>query len=386
LNGVVISPTVRLVAGFRGPGAAPAGGRCEDRPVHPDTPEPAATAPADRTPWPPAAATGIGSMPGTDIAEAVRTVLGELPDLPHLPELPDRGPGADLIGRGAGFLVDLAVDLQPSGWRLVDRPGREARRIRDFLDRDLDTLAELAGEYDGAFKVQVTGPWTLAASLELHYGDKVLADPGAVRDLAASLAEGAAAHVADVGRRLPGARVVLQVDEPSLPAALTGRIPTASGFGTLRAVEPAVAEAALAGVVAAATGAGAGAVAVHCCAPAVPYGLLRRAGASAVSVDLTLLDLDSTAQLDAIGAELDAGLGLWAGVVPGTDARLSDAGGTVSAVRMLWRRLGFDPARLAGAVVVSPTCGLTGASPAYARAALAHCREAARTLLDDPEG
>ena len=47
-------------------------------------------------PWPVGSATGIGSMPGTDIAEAQRVVLGELPDLPHLPELPARGPGADL--------------------------------------------------------------------------------------------------------------------------------------------------------------------------------------------------------------------------------------------------------------------------------------------------
>ena len=39
-------------------------------------------------------ATGVGSMPGDDqhaYDEAVRLVLGELPDLPHLPELPGRG-------------------------------------------------------------------------------------------------------------------------------------------------------------------------------------------------------------------------------------------------------------------------------------------------------
>jgi hypothetical protein len=60
-------------------------------------------------PWPAGSATGIGSMPGTDVAEAQRIVLGELPGLPHLVELPDRGPGADLLGRGAGFLVDLPV-------------------------------------------------------------------------------------------------------------------------------------------------------------------------------------------------------------------------------------------------------------------------------------
>ena len=44
-----------------------------------------------------ALASGVGSMPGTDdreYAEAVRVVLGELPDLPHVPELPGRGADA----------------------------------------------------------------------------------------------------------------------------------------------------------------------------------------------------------------------------------------------------------------------------------------------------
>jgi len=256
----------------------------------------------DDFPWRPGSATGIGSLPGTDIAEALRAVLGELPDLPHLPELPARGLGADLIGRGAGLLVDLPVDMQPSGWRLVDRPGKDLRRIRDFLDRDLDTLAELAGEYQGPFKIQAAGPWTLAASLELHYGDKVLADPGATRDLAASLADGLAGYVADVRRRLPAATVILQLDEPSLPAVLTARVPTASGFGTLRSVDAPVAEAAVAGVVKAVDAP----VVVHCCAPAVPYELLRRAGAVAASVDLSLLRLDDTATLDTLGGATPA--------------------------------------------------------------------------------
>ena len=62
-------------------------------------------------PWPAGVATGIGSLPGTDIAEAQRVVFGELPELPHLAELPERGPGADMLGRSAGFLVELPVQL-----------------------------------------------------------------------------------------------------------------------------------------------------------------------------------------------------------------------------------------------------------------------------------
>ena len=44
-------------------------------------------------------ASGIGSMPGEDFAEAVRIVLGESPDLPYLPELPGRGVTAQMTGR-----------------------------------------------------------------------------------------------------------------------------------------------------------------------------------------------------------------------------------------------------------------------------------------------
>ena len=334
-------------------------------------------------PWAPGAATGIGSLPGVDAAEAVRLVLGELPDLPHLPELPARGPGADLIGRGAGLLVDLAVDLQPSGWRLVDRPGRDLHRAWDMLQQDLDLLEQLAEGYAGPVKVQVPGPWTLAGALELHYGDKAVSDQGAVRDLIQSLTEGVRRHVADVARRLPGAQVLLQLDEPGLPAVLAGRVPTASGFGTLGPVEAQVVEAALREVLTATEAY----PVVHCCASRPPLELFRGAGARALSIDASLLrDADD----EALGTAVEAGVALWLGVVPAVsssaDAPMSDLAGSVRPVQRLWRKLGFEPGRLAAGVVVTPTCGLAGASPAYARAALRQCRETGRALRDDPEG
>ena len=74
--------------------------------------------------------------------EAIRLVFGELPDLPHLPELPARGAGADMIGRGGALLLDLPVEIVPSGWRLTARSGRDGREARDHLARDLDALEE----------------------------------------------------------------------------------------------------------------------------------------------------------------------------------------------------------------------------------------------------
>ncbi|MFG3552794.1 methionine synthase [Micromonospora sp. NPDC047557] len=328
-------------------------------------------------PWPAGAATGIGSLPGTDIAEAQRVVLGELPELPHLPELPARGPGADLIGRSAGLLVELPVELYAGRWRVAPRPGRDLRRARDLMERDLDQLAEQAEGYTGPIKVQAAGPLTLAASLELPIGGRLLRDPGAVRDLTGSLAEGLRGHVAAVARRLPGASVLLQLDEPSLPTVLAGRVPTESGLGAYRAVESADAAALLRAVVDAV---GVPTM-VHCCAPQVPLELIRSTGAVAVA-----LDLDLVTDLDPLGEAIDAGLGLLAGAAP---TRPPSAGGAPTSaqiadrVRQIWDRLGFPRRQLAEQVVVTPACGLAGATPEYARAVLAACRDAGRRFTEE---
>lgn len=325
------------------------------------------------------AATAIGSMPGADAREAAKTVTGSFEDFPHLPELPARGPGADMIGRTAGLLVELYARVEPSGWRIGDRPGRDTRRARSWLGEDLDALEEFTQGYEGLLKIQAVGPWTLAAALELRNGEVVLSDPGACRDLTASLAEGLRLHLAEVHRRVPGAQLVLQLDEPSLVAVLRGQIKSASGYRTHRAVDRQIVEAGLRDVVGVH---GDGPVVVHSCAPDVPFALLRRAGAAAISFDFSLL---TERDDDAIGEAVEAGTRLFAGVVPGTDGRLSDPAGSVMGVRTLWRRLGLAPGLLAEAVTITPSCGLAGASPDYARRALAHCVQAARSLADNPE-
>jgi hypothetical protein len=52
-------------------------------------------------------------------------------------------------------------------------------------------------------------------------------------------------------------------------------------------------------------------------------------------------------------------------------------------VQAWWRELGFDAEQLSGAVTLTPSCGLAGATPAYARAAMTHVSEAARYLLPE---
>ncbi len=348
-----------------------------------------------RFPWEPGSATGIGSLPGTDIVDAVATVFGEFPSLPHLPELPNRGAGADMVGRTAGLLVSMPVELYVGQWRIASHSGHDARRTRDLWDRDLDTLVDLAVDYDGLIKLQAAGPWSMAASLDLAIGGRMLRDPGAVRDLVASLAEGVRDHVANVRARLPHARVLLQIDEPSLPLVLAGRVPTESGFDVFRAVDVADARSALTSVIEAA----ATPVVVHCCAPDAPIGLFREAGAAAVAIDLDLLK-----DLDPLGEVLEAGLGLFAGALSTNPApaksseradrgaradRDTDAAPTAAAstraadrVRKLWAMLGFSVNDLSEQVVITPACGLAGLTPVAARRAMTTVREAARRLAD----
>lgn len=334
----------------------------------------------------PPRATGIGSLPGTDSGAAARLVFDELPDLPHLPELPARGVGADMIGRGTALLVDLYAEVQPSGWRLTERPGRDARRADSFLRQDLDFLEENAQEFGQTLKMQAVGPWTLASTLELRHGDRMLADLGAVRELAESLTEGLKSHIAEVKKRAPHAGALLvQLDEPALPGVLKGTVPTASGFGKLRAVEEAVARELLGGVIQAVHDADAE-VSVHCCAPDVPIDLLRKAGANYVSFDATTIDATghdtATARDEHLGEAIEAGVGLMLGVVPATDpARAPSVNRLLDKVLSL-TRLGFSPAHLAEATTITPTCGLAGATPPWARQALILAHRTADALAD----
>jgi len=332
-------------------------------------------------------------MPGTSPAEAMRVVAGELPDFPHLPELPDRGPGADLTGRTAALLVEIPVEVTPRGWRLAEHPGRDLARARTMLSSDLDVMEEVLDGFRGVLKVQLCGPWTLAATLELPRTLNVaVADPGAVADLTASLAEGAAAHLAEVAKRVPGARIVVQFDEPALAAVAGGEVPTASGLSRLRAVEAETLRERLAQVIAS-TG---NYTVVHSCSTAVPFGLIRAAGADGLSFDLSQL---RRGEEDAVAEAAEAGLGLLTGVIPAAPEPASpgpaEPAGTIAPgdgsaearqaaerVIRLWRRLGLPLDTCPEQAVITPACGLAGAPPEQARAALTRCREAGSMLAE----
>jgi methionine synthase II (cobalamin-independent) len=317
----------------------------------------------------------VGSMPGTDPREAMAVVAGELPQLPHLVELPARGPGADLIGRTANLLVDLPVQTTARGWKLADRPGRDLSRAASMLSADLDVMEETMEGYRGPFKIQACGPWTLMAMLELNRSiEPALSDEGARADLVGSLAEGLAAHVAAVRRRLPDATICVQLDEPSLPGVLAGSLPSASGLRRVAAIEESVAADGLRTVLTAV----AAPTVVHCCASNIPFRCITGAGATAASFDLSLL---RRADEDDFGEAVEAGTSMFVGAVSATPSeavvRDNDGRAIAKSVIDLWLRIGLPAAKLTEQVVITPACGLAGASPGYARTALTRCREAA---------
>lgn len=318
--------------------------------------------------------TGLGSLPGDDIREWTKVLL-EAVDIPFLAELPVR-PYGDMVSRAVAVLTELAADLQPAGWRLTGgsdpRASLDQRRARSLLAEDLDVLEELADGYTGPLKLQLTGPWTLAATVELPRGDKVLADHGARRDLAEALALGLGDHVAEVRRRVSGAELVVQVDEPGLPAVLAGAVPTASGWSKHRSVDGPGAVELLSLVT------GAAPTVVHCCAARPPIEVFTKAGATGVAVDVSLLTEPGWEQL-ALAAE--AGTTIYAGLVA-TTGLLPNPEQAAGPLIRRWRELGLDP-ELLKKVVITPACGLAASpSPQDARSRLDLLRRTAEAVAE----
>lgn len=330
--------------------------------------------------------TGVGSMPGADAAEAAAIVNGEL-DLAFVAEQPTRGIGADLIGRMAAILIDLPMDAGTWGYRLSGRPSSVTRRATDLLRTDLDAVEEL---WDRAgfigtgrtIKVQACGPYTFAATAELGTGHRVIRDSGAVRDVLGSTAEGVRALADSVAARL-GAEVIVQLDEPMIGAVLDGTVPSLTRYDPILPRPVADVANALAEVVSAIDRP----VLIHDCA-APRWDLVSRLPGVGWSLDLSQ---PRTADLDGIGMLLDRGDVLAAGVVPATAEAgrilaAAEAGEKAAAeLARLIDRIGLSRKVLRDNVLVTPTCGLSGASSAHATAALGAAARAGSLLADDPE-
>ncbi len=307
--------------------------------------------------------------------------------LPYLPELPARGPWAELVGRGLGLLAGLDAELVAGQWRL-GFPGIDHRRSRATWRDDVEQLEEQAQGYAGPFKISIAGPWTLAAATGMAHTGRVLADQGARRDLAASLAEGVGELVSDLHRRLPALELVLQVDEPALPSVLGGNVPTDGGFFRLRAVDRAEVAAGLAVLSSEPTRRGVEVeTVVHCCAQGLPIedmlGQGRQgAGFGAVSLDLETIAAD---QYDTLSAAVEAGAGLWLGCVPTHEPLQLTADQVRGRVLRFIETLGVADG-LTERLVLTPACGMAGFTPDAVSRAFGVLAAASRQVEQEMDG
>ena len=226
-----------------------------------------------------------------------------------------------MIGRATALLVDIAVEVWPSGYRVTARPGSHHRRGVDLLARDVDALDEALGE-NGARPAAGEDPGRGAVDARRR-GRAAQREPGADRPgrgrgVRREPRRGRArprrrARPPDRGRRRRADRRADAARRPRRHAVHPERL----RHGARRCPAP-EARAALATLVSAAREAGAVDVVVHCCHPTPPLALLGATGADAVAVDLTALER-SSAVLDALGELWDAGTELWLGIVPSTD-------------------------------------------------------------------
>lgn len=314
----------------------------------------------------------VGSLPGVDLGAGVRLAL-EAVSVPWLPEFPARGPWAGMIGRALGLLDGLGAELVAGEWKLTATAGLDQRRARAALRDDLDVLEENAQGLTGPLKVAVTGPWTLASSTLLPLGGRVLGDRAARRDLTQSLASGVRGLVADVERRLPGVQVLLQVDEPALPAVLAGSVPTEGGYFRHRSVDQPEAVELLREI---------GGHVLHCCAPGLDVEVaIGRHGAGFTGVSLDQ-DLMGRRDWDAVAPLLEGGNELWLGCAPTASGVAVTADELTRRVLGVLRPLELGPLLLER-VVLTPACGLAGWSAPAVSSVLKALRTTAERMDEE---
>ena len=314
---------------------------------------------------------GLGELPGASIIAAADIVAGETGDLRQLPILPARG--VDVVGLTTGILPGINVDAGPRSWVLSARPQLRTRRIWDRVEADLDQCEQAWGTRIDAVKIQVAGPWTLSASIELSNGHRALTDTGALRALSVALIAGIQEYSADVRARFD-TEVYVQLDEPLLAQVRDGSLPGTSQFDEIPSINDVDLGERLAGVIERAE---------------VRY--LNQTGypplwkvAQVAGVETCQVTLDTvrgSEQYDGMGHALAAGMRVGLGMTRAGDDR--DPRHLAVDVARMWDELGLDRTLLTHAVDVHPRGGLANCTLLDAAAALRTARTVADMLDKD---
>ncbi|MFW0154449.1 hypothetical protein ACN08X_00160 [Rothia sp. P6271] len=184
-------------------------------------------------------ASATGTLSGENLLDSIFRVRGELgdPHLPFLPELPQRGYAATTLARTIATLDELHAEGVSYGWKLSNGTSRESQLARSTFRSDINLLADIIGQEEDRgenLKLQLMGPVSLAVSLYLPNGERAISDYGARRDIRDSFLNGLFNWIDTIDTATGSQHLYLQLEEPYLNAALTGNIPTASGYRTIR--------------------------------------------------------------------------------------------------------------------------------------------------------
>lgn len=174
-------------------------------------------------------------VPGADVPEALRMVLGELGQThrPAVPVFSQQGVKSTLLARSLALLPELPTELTSYGWRLCDRPGQDLRRAQARSSAVINDLADVVGEnrlHVHTLVFDVLGPVSVASKVFLPGGERAVSDVGALRDIAAALGDAYSRCARLLTEAAPGARLSLRLIEDELPHAEAGDIPTVSGY------------------------------------------------------------------------------------------------------------------------------------------------------------
>ena len=300
------------------------------------------------------AVTGIGSLPFTSSASAIRSVAEFSPEIPFWPQLPQLSERESIVGQGLGIVENL-IEPRDDGYGYEVKEGQldSALEILHRSDGELlpsnaagfgafeDALS--SGQFTSAVAVkgQIEGPITLAAYVS-HKGKPFLADP--------ALFGAIAFHISQIINwqinrlKATGLPVLMFVDEPALclDASLANAVSERQRLNALAAMlEDARMRGAYAGL--------------HCCA-ARPFERMCRVQPDIISFDAhDGLDL-FFANWHALDFMQQGGTVAY-GIVP-TRAGVNAAD---SAIFLRWLKAASsagDPQKFAQRAMITATCGL----------------------------
>jgi hypothetical protein len=263
----------------------------------------------------------------------------------------------------------LPMEYGPHGWRLADHTGRDQEQAAETLRRDLEALAVAGVGYAGPLVMAVLGPVTFGARTYLKGSDVLLADPGAVTDVAAALATAVEEQLAQTGSEIPGADPFPLIQEPALGAALAGRLPTFTGRGTLRTISRPEATELLSPLV--------GTAVVATGVAAIPAA--RDAGARTVALDVSNL---TDRAWETVAEWVESGGSVWAEVLGRPDENApAPTPNEIAALLDGWTNVGLSVSGLAS-LTLAAGASLGRLSPAEASERVAVIGNAAEILAE----